>query len=422
MRRLVALVSVIAGCPSEPQVVDSSPDSGENEPVCAPGTRTCGDGELFVCQDDGMAFVTIPCEGGCQDDACIVLNCPPSSQRCLDETIAESCDENGKALRKACTHGCLNGECTDIVCTAGLLFCEPHGTKLLRCSVDGLTIEDVSPCPYGCDAGKAECLPAACQPGDVRCADSTSIEQCNEAQTGWEPAGITCEEKCVDGACFVSNCQPGEQKCGATGVETCNSGGTAFAKTQDCDWGCLTNGSQAVCASCLPGAYTCIENTVVVCEDPFQGWLAFKECKEIDTCAGGTCVKVLSLAGSPTATSTLLALTEALAACWLQMKSQDKKDDLCRGLHTAALEGDIDRVELMDWFCENADEAITADDFSETEQFAAAKDVMGCGLLSFNNLTVNTPGEKIHAGLSQVECIGHEKNEVIVAPCETFKN
>ncbi|MFT7625906.1 MAG: hypothetical protein ACI9WU_005097 [Myxococcota bacterium] len=424
--RLIGVLSALTvlGCGTEAPVLDFSPDAGSSEPICAPGTQTCGADALLVCQADGLAFVAVPCESGCIDNACVTFDCPPLSKRCLDAAIAEVCDAQGVANLTACTHGCLNGECTDIVCTAGLAFCDPGGGKVQKCAIDGLTIVEVETCPYGCDGPSATCLAPACDDGQLRCSTTTTnlVEYCNDGRTGFLSTGVTCEEECIDGKCYVSACTSGQQRCGVDGVEICNSAGTAYHLSQACQWGCLSNGAQALCATCPPGASGCLDNAVVFCESPVIPWTLQKQCKEIDTCAGGECLKTLTLSGSPNATSTLVSLTEALAACWLQMQSQDKKDDVCRSLHTTGLDDHIDRTELMAWFCDNAEETITAKDFSETDQFAAANEVMGCGLLSFNNLTVDTPGEKIHAGISEVECIGHEKNEVIVAPCETFGN
>ncbi len=426
---LLAATALVCACssPTPPVIDPGDPDTG---PICEEAEKRCADSTLLICSADRRRWEELFCESGCEVDHCISPACTPLTAQCTQPKLLEVCDPNGNAILTVCDHGCINGECSDIVCVAGLTFCEPDGNKVQRCSVDGLTIDEVETCPYGCDGATASCKPAACGPDEVRCNPNIplQIEKCNDTQTAFIAAKnadgnqVLCSEKCVDGHCFVSACQAGEQRCGANGVETCNSDGTAFQLSEECTWGCLTNGAEALCATCLPGAYACLDNSVVYCEAPYLPWTILKECKDIDTCAGGTCIKVLSLAGSPGANDVLLSLTEAIADCWLSMKAADKKEDVCRSLHSTGLDGDIGKGELEDWFCENADDTIKSDDFSEKDHFDAANDVMGCGLLSFNNLTINTPGNKVHGGLSQVECIGHEKNEIIIAPCVNFEN
>lgn len=416
----------VGGCGGEPPVIDFADDA--SEPVCAPGTQTCDvTGErLLVCQGDGLAFVEVPCEAGCVDSACVSQQCAPNTNRCVEPKLAEACDADGTSHLTVCDHGCINGECTDVVCVAGKIFCEPDGDKLVQCSIDGLKINEVENCAYGCDKASSACLAAACGPGEKRCSPDAAkaIEICNDSQTGFVLADIAeCSEKCENGDCYVSACTPGDKRCGATSLDTCNAAGTGYQKTEECDWGCLDNGAgEALCLLCLEGAYACYGNTVVFCASALAPWAVHKDCKDIDTCAGGQCVKVLSLEGKAGGESTLIKLTEAVADCWLSMKAATKKDDVCRGLHTLGLDGDITADALSSWFCDNQGESITADDFSDPDYFEAAKDVYGCGLLELADLSVNTPGEAIHGGLSQVECLGHEKNEIIIAQCDSFSD
>lgn len=428
-RLLTGCICLIAllGCSDAPSVIDPNTLVDTSAPVdqiCTPSDQLCNGADLFICRPDGSDFTKITCALGCQIDHCKSAECTANSAKCAGPKLAEVCDAQGQPQFVVCDHGCVNGACTDIVCTAGLQFCAPNGTAVQQCSTDGLTIDEVAQCSFGCDAATAVCKPAACDAGEVRCAPDKplTVERCSEDRTEWDSTTIVCEEKCVGGTCFVSACKPGERRCSANGVEACNSAGTGFVHKESCQWGCLANQGtgEALCALCLPGAYACLDGDVVFCEAPFVPWSLEKDCKEIDTCAGGMCIPVLTLSGPAAAPDTLLLLVEAIADCFLDAKSSAKEKDGCRGLHTPGLGGEITRDNLTDWFCQEQGDTVTADDFSDQAHFDAAKDVLGCGITNLVDVKFKTPGEAVHPGLSQVECLAFEKGDVILDLCEAL--
>lgn len=431
MARALTVVIVglgLIGCgQSAPPVIDPGvqADTGPAGNVCAPGSQQCNGNDLVICLTDGTGYSTLECKLACADGKCMSSSCPPSSQRCAGPRLAEACDAQGKSQLTVCDHGCLNGECALVVCSPGHTFCEPDGSKVQRCALDGLTIDELESCPHGCDPATATCRAPACAAGKLICGptEPNRVYKCNPDRTGFEPTDIVCAETCVSGHCHVSACLAGEQRCGGEGVEQCNPSGSEFVVVETCKWGCLSNeAGEAFCASCLPGAYACIGKEVVFCEAPYLPWQLVKTCKEIDTCAGGSCVPVLTLVGSPSDTDVLILLIEAMSDCWITMKDAEEKEDVCRGIVTTGLEGHIAQDDIGSWFCENEGESITAEDFSDIAHFDAAKDLLGCGWFAIADLTVNTPGELIHAGLSYVECLAHEKDEIIIAPCETLED
>jgi hypothetical protein len=423
---LLFAVCLLLGCGTEPAIVDPSDLPNDTlGSVCVPGSQLCNGDDLLICVPSGDAYTPIACEIGCMDNACRSAECDPNTQRCIGPKLAEYCDESGLGHQIVCDFGCLNGECSEIICSAGLLFCEPDGDKIQRCSPEGLNITEMETCPFGCDAATATCLDPACFPGDLRCSPTelNRVEICADDQRSFEPTDILCEESCQDGHCLVQACTPGSMRCGGTGVETCNAQGSAYTQTEACQWGCVANQDQglAQCATCPPGLYGCIDQTVVYCEAPHLPWATVQTCPDIDSCVAGVCVKAVTLTGNPQSGSMLLLLVEAMADCWTTMEKAAKEEDVCRAIDTTGLEGDIPKSAIGDWFCSNAGDGIGPKDFSDANYFVAAKELLGCGWFDLADLTINTVDDKIHAGLSQVECIGYEENEIVVAPCETFQ-
>ncbi|MBT9556361.1 MAG: hypothetical protein IV100_10045 [Myxococcales bacterium] len=428
LRRLLLLAALFGSACGSPAVISTGDsDTGALGGVCEPGDAWCNGGKLLKCRADGTDVFETVCDYGCFDGACRDGACVDGSVRCGGPTLKETC-QNAEWVSTVCDQGCMNGECVAQVCAAGRELCEPDGSKVVRCSADGLVLEHVETCPFGCDGATATCLPAVCDDGDLRCGAAAQPERCRVDRRGFEAFGEPCAESCAAGECLVSACKAGEKRCGAVGVETCNSAGSAFTKTETCEWGCLAGPSGgAECAQCFPDAHRCSGNTIEYCETPFAPWVAVKECAPIQTCANGQCADVLKLEGGATLDSVRLLLTEALAECWMQMLTKSKQETgdryICRGLDTLGLTGDIGQAELVSWFCDNAGEGLGESDFTTAELFDAASDVMGCGTLDWLDLTVDTLNQKVHAGVFTDECIAFDRpdKEILVAPCEELK-
>lgn len=419
-------LAMIAGCSGEPRVIDSGSDEDTSASECAPQSTLCNGPTLWICRADGSGYSQIPCQLGCDDGACKSEACVPNRRRCLDPKLAEACGADGAATLAVCDHGCVDGKCVDTQCAAGKVFCSESGNEVQQCSVDGLQIQDVETCQYGCDKTKSACLPKACEKGAVRCSPETPnrVQECNVGQTGWDDAGVVCGESCVDGACHVSACDAGSLRCGAHALEVCKSDGTGFESEEACEWGCLDNGQgQAFCALCLPGAYACKGHSVVFCEVPQQPWKTVQECNELDTCVQGGCVKVVTLDDAQSKKQANVLLVGAFVSCWQTMKKAAKENDLCRSINTLNLSIGIQKADLIDWFCEAVGDTVTAEDMGGNDELEAAKDLMGCGgwILNPNNLAFKTPGEQVNPGLWMTECVAYEKNEIVVAPCDLVK-
>ena len=390
--------------------------------ICPPTAARCVEDRLEICADDGTAIASLTCPLGCADNACVTADCTPNSKSCLAPKLAEQCSATGQSILTVCDFGCANGECTTQECSPGLTFCDPGNDKIQQCSANGQSIQVLEECAFGCDTVLIQCRAAACNTGDVRCDDQGNPEVCNSEQTGFEPSGVTCDETCIDGECFVSACIPGERRCAVGKVEQCKPDGSGYAPWQECTYGCISDGQgDALCAKCLPEGIICDGSTIQVCANPLAGWQDYLTCEALDSCVQGNCTPVLSLAGFPTSDALRILLTTAIADCWIDMQlaPEGAPVTVCRALDTSNMSGDIGKNELQDWFCNNQGKALTEDDFMSADHFAAAKTVYGCGLLDFQDLTVDTTNSAIHAGLYQAECIAYDlgKEEIIIAPC-----
>ena len=418
------LLALVLGCDAAPAVIDpgtTAPDASHGG-TCEPGTQLCNGKKLLLCRADGAGFTTIECDLGCAKGACLTSSCTPGSRRCAGPKLAEDCDAAGQPAQTVCDHGCLDGECVPIACTAGLRFCDDAEAKVQQCSVDGLQVTEVESCPFDCDAATATCKPPACEPGEVRC-NEDAVERCAADRKAFEFTGISCPLGCKAGSCLVTACQPGEERCGGNGVETCDIAGSAFEPTKGCTWGCLQSGEgKALCAECPPGASACYGQDILHCDSPFEPWQVALTCDALDTCAGAMCVKVLTLPGPAASAKPRILLVKALADCVVSGEGKEKTRDACRGLDTTALDIDLAKVDLLAWFCTALEEeSIDAKDFGDDAHFAVAKDLMGCGWLNTVEIGFETKGEKVHAGLVKVECVGYDGTDGVIAPCDTFK-
>ena len=425
---LVALL--VASC-GEPGVIQPPEEDTGPTIICEPLDKKCSGQVLYTCNPYGTEYYPEPCEHSCKAGKCV--DCVPNTHICTGAKLATHCDEAGTAHPQVCDHGCLDGECVAVVCDAGRTFCNETLTQIQRCTLDGLHVEDVGYCPYECDPTTATCKDPACAEGDTRCSpyNPDALEVCNAQQTAYEAATyvkgdqelpIICAEKCESGKCWVSACTPGTYRCGNKYLEKCKSDGTGYTPFEECSWGCLDNGGgQAMCALCLPGAYACKGNTVVHCNEPQYPWTTVMNCGDLDSCVGGTCLKVLKLTDSHTVKEKYLLLIQAMAECWLTWQSGSVEKDLCRSLDTTEMSDPISKESLGDWFCDVQDDTVTIEDFSTEEAFEAAVDLIGCGILNPANLTFETFQEQVNPGMSLVECIAFKKKEILVQPCASVE-
>ena len=224
--------------------------------ICVGGTSGCDGNAVAVCNEEGSAWLDpVPCLATqyCEEAACFDQVCPPDQIYC-DGNVLNTCDEIGKEVIEGidCSGQdliCYAGECKDLVCTPLAHFCPDPVTKAV-CAESGMDFQAVA-CGEGtfCDAG--ECVPWACQPGELTCnAAGTHFSECNEYGSGPLPDGVDCAAEglcCVDGECVDPPdeiCDGGDNNCNGDVDEGCDDDDDGW-----CDADMLFAGASSTCPS-----------------------------------------------------------------------------------------------------------------------------------------------------------------------------
>src|SRR4029078_4540800 len=121
--------------------------------ICELGTTKCDDRLLQLCTDGGTAWVTW--------------------QACATAALCEASDLSTIAA------------CIAPTCSVEQMSSAGPGLRLCNEDRNGWTTFDTCQTAGHCDAGKRQCLPAPCQPGD-RGGTEGKLERCREDQTDWE--------------------------------------------------------------------------------------------------------------------------------------------------------------------------------------------------------------------------------------------
>ena len=206
--------------------------------------------------------------------------------------------------------GC-DGAGTSEVCEPLSVFCGEGATEVVQCNADGSGTRIVSTCdaPTSCVVvgDKAECrdASAACEPGQVACAqDGSAIVECKTTGDGTfvqQPCGAASSCQVVDGAptCVAAGgslCQPGERACAddAGSVLQCSADGTAWETSSSCADGTscvVTDGAPACEAegpgpSCTPGETKCADDgaSVLQCSADGSAWETSSDCTDGTSC------------------------------------------------------------------------------------------------------------------------------------------
>jgi hypothetical protein len=139
---------------------DPGVDAGE-EGFCEPNERFCVDGNTVgACNDSGTDLARIDCTAieNCVDGECIPAGdgCEPGvTLRCASATSAVVCGSDGQTERiepcDSATPNCVDGACTDLVCSPGSLSCD--GQAVVECSSDGMTRTTTETCDGPCTNG-----------------------------------------------------------------------------------------------------------------------------------------------------------------------------------------------------------------------------------------------------------------------------
>ena len=267
-----------------------APACGVRAPICSAGAERCttsGSG-VEACRIDGMAWGLLSsCATGtsCRlvdgDPSCTVT-CTPGAKRCATSGGAvEVCRNDGLAWEvvAACDSASIcrdvagDKRCGPATCTAGRRFCYAGPTpEVWTCDAAGKPLARYDACDAeetcGVVSGVSTCIaPPICAPGTTRCsASGGAVEICDAVGAGWVTStwcelGDLCEEVFGEATCPETTpiCVPGATRCNTAGdsVETCNTGGFAWAVSTRCETGGTCSPGDASAAFCAAPPAVC---------------------------------------------------------------------------------------------------------------------------------------------------------------------
>lgn len=222
--------------------------------ACEAGARTCRNGGVATCNEDGEWGTPVACEHACSDGACSG-ECTPGSRRCASDASYQVCDRRGTwGASSACgARACVDGSCTG-ACTPGMTRCD--GPALATCDQVGRWGE-AAPCPeQACESGA--CVVARCAPENLRCApdDSAQPQLCDGDGRWRDTPRCTPTQACVEGVCR-GECAPGARRCVPTdsrSYQTCGASGE-WGNASACggEQRCAGNGECGVGNACPTG-------------------------------------------------------------------------------------------------------------------------------------------------------------------------
>ncbi|MBT9560045.1 MAG: hypothetical protein IV100_28710 [Myxococcales bacterium] len=343
--------------------------------------------------------------------------CFPGSGFCDGQNLYYCLADGSGYLGKKCNTECKDGKCTgeQVVCKPKALFCDKANNRLLSCDESGQSATFVQICEFGCNELTADCKSETdCTKGEKRCKPGAdAVEVCDASETKWLPVE-SCATGCFDGACLPPACQKGEKTCGSNKVLTCNDKGTDFVETEQCPYGCVVADDGATCANCKPGSFACDVYTVTECKKAPGGNYSFdyvEECELVDTCAGGKCIPMLYLDGTPQ--NAMFYLAESFLAC-----IGTGVIGPCAGLYTVDLQTSFSLDDMRSWACDDAGPS----GFSE-DDVVTLKDLFGCGTLDQIEVAFKAG---VTAGVDGLECFkytgggGFVSDDIVVDQCKNL--
>ncbi len=243
--------------------------------VCTPGQKSCDNGGLYLCAEDGTSRALVTsCNAGQVCDAtqgaCLPKLCDPGKLGC-DSTRVVTCNAAGSGWTQggmdcvAKQAVCVAGSCVTAACEANVRFCQDN--KVYSCSTDGATQSLSQSCGSGqhcVESGTyAYCDSNLCLPNQPSC-NGTVLATCNADGTDWLNDGIDCSltnATCLNGKCQPTVCTPSLLFCKNNSVQVCDDQGLTSSQYQFCPQGtyCLSHGSTPDCAPtpCTPDADGC---------------------------------------------------------------------------------------------------------------------------------------------------------------------
>ena len=151
----------------------------------------------------------------------------------------------------------LPGEVDDSGTTDALGQCENgkrtcvSQNEVAECQGGMWVVVAICPANYMCSQSKCVQL-ADCEPGFIDgCYSLNELKVCNQDGTAFVPELCPGEEKCVEGACSLLNCFPGQSQCLDSGTkQTCKGDGSGWNDPEPCPDGLNCVGGKCL-SQCL---------------------------------------------------------------------------------------------------------------------------------------------------------------------------
>ncbi len=222
--------------------------------VCTPGVLGCaGPMTASVCNDEGSAYDTTPCESGltCWPDSgtCKLPNCDPGARECRGVDSFRVCGEYGiqwgDTLECPTDTVCIDGECAG--CPVGAVECLSSLTYR-ECGADGVWAEELA-CgeDKGCASDECCNFTGACN------GDGEAVALCiTDDGTVLQDETTPCAQgtQCYNGTCV--SCIPGTTQCSGDAYQECLPSGLEFGPTTACPTGEVCVGGACTVDGCLP--------------------------------------------------------------------------------------------------------------------------------------------------------------------------
>lgn len=134
-----------------------------------------------------------------------------------------------------------------------------------------------------------------CEVGEAYCEDEDTLRTCLEDGTGWLARDCADGETCLDGACVVLSCEPGDRRCTEDGDawESCLEDGTGWSEPTACEDGSACVEGVCLAQQCEPGEVVCDETSLLTCDEDGLGWTR-TDCEEGQVCFAGQCLECVN--------------------------------------------------------------------------------------------------------------------------------
>lgn len=264
-------------------------------PVCEPGQHSCDGAVLRRCsfaRDGWDTIATCPSAELCNPAAGDCSACTPGEIACAGAEVIRCSDAGTFTTIRTCTstHACnVGGEaCRNVECdTPGAFRCAA-GNGLEVCSPGGgWELTEVCVTAALCSATAGRCLEPACRAGDVRCVGN-EWQECSGDRSRYVrketcAAGSTCDPML---GCVPGPCTDGQVRCNGPYLERCAAG--VFERAQRCASPELCDAAGDSCRE--PGCearFDCDELTILQCSPGRVMWTHYDTCVVGQMCDDG---------------------------------------------------------------------------------------------------------------------------------------